>query len=301
MSHYHPFKLILRSMRNFYRDQGPTYAASLAYFFIVAVVPLILFTVTIFGYLLGESQEFITYFVDELIALFPSITVEITNELKRLITFKGLGAASLIIYAMVSFQLYRAMYLSMQAIFKVIDRRPFYLNILFSFGVVCVFVFLMFVSFSASTMVPLLAAMDPYIPIIEMGSFVSFLVRYVFPLALVTLTAIFMYIVIPRRRIRFFHAFWGGLFTAVMLEAAKHLFTWYVLNVRNLGAVYGSLSAFVVFLLWIYFSSSIFLLGGEIVHNLTDPTPRVPVRRSSDIEGPRRQTDRQSTAPGDIE
>ena len=34
------------------------------------------------------------------------------------------------------------------------------------------------------------------------------------------------------------------------------------------GAVYGSLTAIVVFLLWVFYASSIFLIGAKVVHNL---------------------------------
>ncbi|HAM51008.1 MAG TPA: hypothetical protein DCP92_10095 [Nitrospiraceae bacterium] len=35
-----------------------------------------------------------------------------------------------------------------------------------------------------------------------------------------------------------------------------------------MGTIYGPLSAFVIFLLWVFYSSCIFLIGAEVVHNL---------------------------------
>ena len=52
-----------------------------------------------------------------------------------------------------------------------------------------------------------------------------------------------------------------------LLEVAKHIFTWYVRSVVELGKIYGPLTAFISFLLWVFYSSSIFLIGAEIVHN----------------------------------
>ena len=85
---------------------------------------------------------------------------------------------------------------------------------------------------------------------------------------IVQFTALIVYKLVPRTNVMVSDAFWGGLFTAVMLEAAKHLFTWYVATVSKLGTMYGSLAVFVTFLLWMYYSWSIFLIGAEIVHNL---------------------------------
>jgi uncharacterized BrkB/YihY/UPF0761 family membrane protein len=43
-----------------------------------------------------------------------------------------------------------------------------------------------------------------------------------------------------------------------------------VVKVIKLGTIYGPLSAFVIFLLWVFYSSCIFLIGAEIVRNLED-------------------------------
>jgi membrane protein len=62
----------------------------------------------------------------------------------------------------------------------------------------------------------------------------------------------------------------GAIFTTTFFEIAKHVFTWYVGTVVQFGKIYGSLSAFVVFLLWVFYSSSIFLIGAEVVYNYND-------------------------------
>jgi membrane protein len=84
-----------------------------------------------------------------------------------------------------------------------------------------------------------------------------------------------MYKFLPRKKVQFRTALAGSLFTTVLLEAAKHLFTFYVVKVVHLGTVYGPLSAFVIFLLWVFYSSCIFLIGAEVVHNLQGQTRRV--------------------------
>jgi membrane protein len=75
------------------------------------------------------------------------------------------------------------------------------------------------------------------------------------------------YILFPKTKVRTSYAFTGALFTTVFLEVAKHLFTWYVGTVVKYGTIYGSLTTFVVFLLWAFYSSCIFLIGAEIVHH----------------------------------
>jgi len=65
------------------------------------------------------------------------------------------------------------------------------------------------------------------------------------------------------------------LFTALFLEAAKHHFTFYIaLKLSHLGTIYGPLSVFAIFILWIFYSTSIFLIGGELVHHLGAKSPK---------------------------
>jgi uncharacterized BrkB/YihY/UPF0761 family membrane protein len=41
-----------------------------------------------------------------------------------------------------------------------------------------------------------------------------------------------------------------------------------MLKVSQFGVVYGSLTAVVIFLLWVFYAACIFLVGAEIVSNL---------------------------------
>jgi membrane protein len=264
--------IILRSVHDYFRDGGIMFSASISYFFIVAIVPLCLFIVTIFGYFLGGHSEFFEFFVEKLMGLFPDITSGITKELRKLILFKGIGTISLILYAFLSFQLYASINKSMETVFKVRRERSTLGAVFLSIVVGTLLISLLLISFALTSVVPLLNKLKTYLPGLEISMITAVFMRYVIPLLIVQFAAIIIYIIVPKKRIRFTHAFWGGLFTALMLEAAKHLFTWYVGSVISLGTIYGSLTAFVMFLFWVFYSSAIFLIGGEIVHNLGEET-----------------------------
>jgi membrane protein len=55
-----------------------------------------------------------------------------------------------------------------------------------------------------------------------------------------------------------------------MWEVAKQLFGWYVLHLGTFSILYGSLSALAIFFIWIYYSSVILLLGGEVAFFLEE-------------------------------
>lgn len=56
----------------------------------------------------------------------------------------------------------------------------------------------------------------------------------------------------------------GSVFATVALLVTSFAFKLYVSNVANYGALYGSLGAVIVLLLWLYVTGWVILLGGEI-------------------------------------
>jgi len=268
------YHLISSSIKDFINDRGVIYSAALSYFVIVAMVPLSLFILSAFGIVLGRNDEFYGFLLNRLMGLFPTITKGIANELKNLITFKGIAGTSLMLYGLLSYQLYAGLHKSMEVIFKIHKKRGIIEMILLPLLLITLVMVLLFTSFAMSTTVKLynilttVEALDNLIPKFHLGRALSFSIQYALPLLIMAFAVIILYMVLPKKRIYFDDAFWGGIFTAFMIEGAKHIFTWYVGSVSKLGTIYGSLTAFVTFLIWVFYCSAIFLLGAAIVHNL---------------------------------
>ncbi len=260
--------VILRSFVDFLRDDGLMLAASISFFTMMALVPFCLFLVTLFGYVLGENREFYQFFLSKLVGFFPKITSEITEELKRIITYKGIGKFTLVLYSMISFGLFAALEKSINTIFRSKEKRPFLVSLILSVVIVTCVMSALFISFGTASAVSMLKHLREFFPGCEPGRVSGFLLRFVVPLLLVFLVVLTLYWVLPRKKVKPAHALSGALFTALFLDAAKHLFTFYVVRVARLGTIYGPLSAFVIFLLWVFYSSCIFLIGAEMVRNL---------------------------------
>lgn len=62
----------------------------------------------------------------------------------------------------------------------------------------------------------------------------------------------------------------GALFGAIAWQLSKALFAWYLSTVPSQTAIYGSIGAFISVLLWLYVSSIIILIGGELNESLID-------------------------------
>lgn len=261
-------KIIMRSFIDFLRDGGLMLAGSISFFTMMAIVPFCLFLVTIIGYFLGENKEFYQFFSSKLVSFFPSITSQITTELKNLITYKGLGKFSLILYGFLSYEVFSSLEAAVQVIFKIKVKRSFIFSLILSVIVVTLIIAFLFISFSGTSVISMPGTFKKFFPGREIRAITGFFIRFLIPFLLVFFIVTTLYIFLPRRMVKLTHAVSGALFTAVFLEAAKHLFTLYVVNVFTLGTIYGPLSAFVIFLLWMFYSACIFLIGAEVVHNL---------------------------------
>ena len=86
---------------------------------------------------------------------------------------------------------------------------------------------------------------------------------------LVTLTGFCLsYLVVPNTPVRFRHALAGGLLATLLFEGAKRGFGLYVSSYSSYQAVYGALVAIPIFLLWLYLSWVIVLLGASFAASL---------------------------------
>jgi membrane protein len=84
-----------------------------------------------------------------------------------------------------------------------------------------------------------------------------------FPLVLVFFAFLLAYTVVPYTRVRFKSAVLGAAVAAVLFELAKHVFAFWAGQTVRYSAVYGSLAVVPIFLIWLYITWIIVLLGLE--------------------------------------
>lgn len=260
-------RILARSFADFFKDSGHMLAAAVSFFFILALVPYCLLLLTILGYILGERQEFYMFFTERIINMFPSVTKGISEGLSSLITYKKIGNITLILYAFLCYELLSSLEYSMDKIFKVKHSRHFLLSLLLSFLLVTFTFALVLASFVSTYIVAEAYVLKRFLPNLEIGVFTGFIVGFILPFLVIFFTLFSLYFILPNQKIKVKHAAIGALFSSIFMEIAKHIFTIYVGNLLKLGAIYGPLTAFVIFLLWIYYSACIMLIGAELVYN----------------------------------
>ncbi len=85
--------------------------------------------------------------------------------------------------------------------------------------------------------------------------------------ASVALTCAFfavIYLIVPATRVRIPAALSGGVIAGIAWELAKGLYTWAVARFFRYNAIYGSVAAVPIFLLWLYISWTLLLFGARV-------------------------------------
>ncbi len=88
------------------------------------------------------------------------------------------------------------------------------------------------------------------------------------PLLLSTAAFSFIYLAVPNCRVPYKHALVGGFIAALAFNIARSAFTGIVAG-SSYTLIYGAFAAVPLFLLWIYLSWNIVLMGGVLVHSLS--------------------------------
>ncbi|HEY2493044.1 MAG TPA: YihY/virulence factor BrkB family protein [Paenibacillus sp.] len=100
------------------------------------------------------------------------------------------------------------------------------------------------------------------------------LLQYIVPLLVMTTVFTLLYFIAPNRKMTFKEVLPGAIFATVGWITTSVLFSTYVNRFGDLTRTYGSLGGVMVLLIWLYISSIIILIGGEINATLANRRAR---------------------------
>ena len=98
--------------------------------------------------------------------------------------------------------------------------------------------------------------------------------RTLFGLAFLTLFFLLIYIFIPNRKTRVFNELPGALLSSAGWMGFSFLYSFYIDNMSNFYSMYGSLTAVVLCMIWLYACMLILFLGAELNALLATPSFR---------------------------
>ncbi len=243
-------------------------AAEMAYMLTLSIFPLILSFMAIFS-IIGNTA-FVAEGLETLSQFAPSevITV-IQTVLKEVTLLKGRSVVAIIGF-------FTTLYLASNSISvvtkclnkseKIKENRTFIRTKILS--IIIVFVHAVFLFLSVNLIIfgqSILKVISRYIFFIpvEITRFILFS-RWPVTFILIFILAGLNYYILPAKKMKIKNVIPGALFFTVFWLAGSWLFSVYINNFGSYNKVYGSIAAFAVLMIWLYFTSIIILIGGEI-------------------------------------
>ncbi|HUW39332.1 MAG TPA: YihY family inner membrane protein [Rhodocyclaceae bacterium] len=98
------------------------------------------------------------------------------------------------------------------------------------------------------------------------------------PFAIMTALFSLLYLAVPNRAVKRGHALAGGIFASLGFSLMQRLFGGFVVHFPAYTVVYGAFAAVPIFLLWLYLSWSVVLIGALLVAELPAAAAARPMR-----------------------
>jgi len=270
------------ALRASWEDDVPRLGASLAYYTLFAIAPVLLVATAIAGLAFGpqavrgEIVGQIDYLVGREGARAVQSLLEGASQRRAGYLATIVGSVTLVLAATGAF-------LELQTALNTIWRvKPNPTNTTFtafvmdrvrSFGLVVAIGFLLLVSLAVSAA---LAALGSWLERISPGMPLVWNVMNVL-VSLVVITALFtlLYAFLPDVKLRGRDVVIGAFVTAILFMIGKQLIGFY-LGHSTTASTYGAAGSVIVLLLWVYYSSQVVLVGAEFTRIYTQRQGRRP-------------------------
>jgi membrane protein len=262
--------LIKDTVTNFIDDNALSRGASIAYYTLFAIAPVLLIIVAIAGLALGHDAAE-GAIVNQLGGLMGEATAKAIEEMIKSAADRSSGVIASIIgigaLILAATGVFGEVQSSLNAVWKAKARSSTLSRLvrarLASLGLVLTSGFLLTVSLAVS------AALQGLSKYLE-GLFPeSELTLHVFDFLISTalLSAMFaaIYKVLPDKPITWRDVAIGAVVTTLLFDAGKYLIALYI-GQSNIASSYGAAGGLIVLLLWIYYTAQIFLFGAEFSH-----------------------------------
>ena len=261
-----PVRLVTRVIQELGDDDASHMAASVSYYAILSLFPLVLGLSAIIGIVANSSsrQEEIIEFI---VGFLPGSEAFVRDSVAGVVRFRSaLGAASVLGLLWTGSAVFGAITRAVNRAWDVQRDPPFYKNkprqMAMALGVAFLF------AFSVST-----TSFFQWATSIEIGgkTLESLLGGAVLagilkmPAFLISF-AIFavIYKILPNTKTYWRFIWLGALVAGVLFEGGKNLFLWYLQNFAQYDQLYGSVASVIILMVWAYFSAFILILGAEI-------------------------------------
>jgi len=263
------WKSLKDSFTGFSEDKVTKLSASLSYYTVFSLAPLLLVVIFLAGIFLGQEAAQGTIF-EQLNRLVGADTAAQLQEIIKNASLSGkkgialiVGIVTLLIGATTIFgeiqdsinSIWGLKQKPKVGIMKLIQTR------LLSFGLIGSLGFLLLVSLAATTVVESIGGrIQNYLP---SGTVVVFyIINLLLNLSVITLLFAIIFKVLPDAKIKWKEIWPGAIATSVLFLIGKFLISLYI-SKSDVGSTFGAAGSLVILLVWVYYSAMILYFGAE--------------------------------------
>lgn len=267
-------RALLYALGRLHKDNLTQIAASLTFTTVLAIVPLLSVILSLFT-AFPIFQDFQLALEDFLVNnLMPAAMAD--NIMSYLNTFaaqaRRMTAVGAVFLIVTSIMLMKTIDEALNNIWKVKKQRELSKRILVYWALLSIGPLMLGASLWAAS----------FITRSQFGfgiefNFIQNLLATLLPMAVSIIGFTLMYYTVPNRTVQWRDAFIGGICAGVVLELMKTGFAYYISTFPSYTLIYGTFAAIPLFLLWIYLSWLVVLLGASIAAIL-------PQLRLSDLD-----------------
>ncbi|MGL5245919.1 MAG: YihY/virulence factor BrkB family protein [Sarcina sp.] len=239
-------------------------AAQLAYYLILSFIPFLMFLMTLVGFINLNSDEIINL----LSTVMPRASFElIESTVIQIIDVqqKGILWISIVLAIWVSSSGFSAVIKGLNKAYGVKETRSYIRLKIASIGYTLMLAITIIATLFLFVFGDLITEL--IISAIANSTIIIFLwniIRYLVVVCIMVCVFAFLYNVTPCKRLGWGEVLPGAALTTLGWILTSYLFAFYVNNFSNYSRLYGGLGAVFILMTWLFISSIILLLGGEV-------------------------------------
>ena len=264
-------EVALRAGIAYGKDRCAIFAAGVTYYGLISLFPLILFIVSVAAFFIADPTDQ-DRLIDELMANLPLNEDDgrgaLEDTISGVVDNRGaLGVVGFLATAYTAGALFTSVRVALNGVFHVEQQRPFVLGKAIDLGLVAGFGVLLLASFALTLGIAFLQQQADAVVGEGLATLVAWLANLAYLLIppLVTgLVFLLLYTTVAHVGYTARDVLPGVIVAALLFEALKVGFAWYIASFGNYDATYGTLGFVIILLLFFNFSAQVMLVGAEI-------------------------------------
>jgi len=264
------FRFLRDIARSFLRHGCASLAASLAFFSLLSLFPLVFLLLYGLSFVVHQDVIGEQVLLSFLKGFLPSLGEHIAKELHRVSALETVRWAVFLTFVWFGTLVFYELDYALNVVFESTWRRHPLISTGIAVASLAATGLVLLLSFGATQIVNFLTEYAPRLwglDLLALAAHDLFL-AYTLPFTLAFLVVTGLYRLVPRRRPQWREAMIGSLTFSLLWIAAKLIFVTYSTYVTVYAHLYGSLLEVILLLLWVYYSAALLLIGAVVAHRL---------------------------------